>query len=277
MLRQSRLWLGLLSLSFLSLGASSMPPDLQRITTRGKLMIATLNSDVPPFFMHDAQGKLTGYEVELAEDIAKKFNVRLEWLRTAKSFDEVVVQIADGKADLGLANLSKTVARAKLVRFSRTYLSQRQVLLVNRLIETKLPSGKTLDEYLDANNMRFGIAALSSYVDFMKFDFPNAQVRQFINTDQLMDELIAGNLQAGLLDESTVNNWLRAHPESTIKMKATLRQGRSDPLAIAVNWKDEQLLGWINVYIENYLVNGTAARLKKRYLQLDPNLLSQAK
>jgi len=41
--------------------------DIQDIVTRGKLVVAILKTDNPPFFMTTSEGKLEGIDIELSE------------------------------------------------------------------------------------------------------------------------------------------------------------------------------------------------------------------
>src|ERR1043166_3923931 len=87
--------------------AQAAPPqEIKRIINAGKIVVAMHRDDRVPFFMHDGSGNFIGYDVEIANDIAKKLGVKVEFLRTAKFYDDVVTQIEKGEADLGISKLS---------------------------------------------------------------------------------------------------------------------------------------------------------------------------
>lgn len=115
-----------------SVRGGTMPPDVQRILDRGKLVVALLDQDNPPFFRADAADQLTGLDIDLARAIADQLGVEVEFNRSAKTFDSVIKTVYNAQADLAISKLSRTLSRAKSIRFSSPYLKMRQGLLVNR-------------------------------------------------------------------------------------------------------------------------------------------------
>ncbi len=65
-------------------------PDLQQILDKKKLVVAVITQDVPPMIETDKDGKLTGFDIELARAIAKRLEVEVEFVRTAETYDGVV-------------------------------------------------------------------------------------------------------------------------------------------------------------------------------------------
>jgi cystine transport system substrate-binding protein len=75
---------------------------LQQIKAEGKIKIGT-EGTYAPFTFHDASGKLTGFDVEIAEEVAKRLGVKPEFIETkwdgmfagldAKRFDIVVNEV----------------------------------------------------------------------------------------------------------------------------------------------------------------------------------------
>ena len=112
--------------------SESMPSDMQRILNNGKLVVAMYFEDVPPFFMTSKNGSLFGFEVDLANDIAKKLGVKVEFNRSAQTFDGLVDMVTEGKADIAISMLSNTLSRARRVRFSEPYITLHQSFLFNR-------------------------------------------------------------------------------------------------------------------------------------------------
>ena len=106
------------ALPMTSTGLVQMPdgrllaPEFARIIERGELVVAVLGVDQPPFF-EERFGQLTGLDITLAGDIAKKLGVKVRFNRDAKTFDDVVSLLAKGQADLAVSKLSRTLPRAQ--------------------------------------------------------------------------------------------------------------------------------------------------------------------
>lgn len=58
--------------------------------------------------------------------------MRVRFVREAKTFDEIVTMVVDRRADIAVAYLSDTLERARLVRFTRTYVQVKPAVLLNR-------------------------------------------------------------------------------------------------------------------------------------------------
>src|SRR5919197_5531418 len=103
--------------------------------------VMTIASDIPypPFEFH--KGKtLTGFDVALMDDIARKVGLRPKWVNT--DFDTIFTALATGKFDLvaaavtgyapkGSPAYTKVQQRRQIVAFSRPYYDSLQSLAVN--------------------------------------------------------------------------------------------------------------------------------------------------
>ena len=248
---------------------SELPPELERIKSRGKLVVAMVDQERPPFFMHDKNGNFVGMDVELAHDIAQKFGVLVEFNRSAKTFDEVIEQIANQKADVGISRLSVTPARALRVRFTQVYGTLSQVLLVNRLLLTGRTREQDLILQLNQKGMKIGVLGNSSYVDFGKRDFPSATIVPYPNIDEMYGDVANGKISVALHDDVTISHWLYSNPKATIKVHKIPHKDRIDPKALAVSWENTPLLAWLNTYLEVAKLDGTLERLTGKYLKSD--------
>ena len=54
---------------------------LAKVQEEGKLVVGT-EGTYPPFTFHDETGKLTGFDVEIAQEVAKRLGVEAEFLET---------------------------------------------------------------------------------------------------------------------------------------------------------------------------------------------------
>lgn len=83
--------------------------DLREIMQRGKLVVALPNVDRHSLFAIGKNGDLQGYYIDVARNIGKELGVSVEFNRSAKNFNEVVELVAQGKADIAICHLSKTL------------------------------------------------------------------------------------------------------------------------------------------------------------------------
>jgi ABC-type amino acid transport substrate-binding protein len=80
---------------------STPPPAsrLEQITQAGMLRVGVA-PDAPPFAYLDRQGELQGYDVELAEELARRMGVELAWTQATHSRLAELVQ--QGKVDAAI-------------------------------------------------------------------------------------------------------------------------------------------------------------------------------
>jgi len=93
---------------------------------KDQLVVAT-STGFEPFEMVDA-GKYSGIDLEIADGLAKFLGKEL--VIKDMQFEGVVTSVQQGICDIGMAGLSITPAREKVVTFSDSYYSANQTLVV---------------------------------------------------------------------------------------------------------------------------------------------------
>jgi ABC-type amino acid transport substrate-binding protein len=246
------------------------PQDMQRIIDNGSIVVAMYFEDVPPFFMHSANGELVGFEVELAHDIAQRLGVTVEFNRAAQTFDELVDIVANREADIAISMLSNTLDRAVRIRFSNPYITLRQSLLINRLRFAQIKSGGTdFENILNSRGLEIGVIEGTSYIAFAHKDYPQARIIPYKDWDSVVHDVLNGTIFAVLYDEIEIRNWHTSNPDGALYVQTVIMDNKKDPIAIAVHPEDEQLLAWLNLYLEKIISDGTNSMLIKKYFQSD--------
>ncbi|MGL5978457.1 MAG: transporter substrate-binding domain-containing protein [Erysipelotrichaceae bacterium] len=77
------------------------------------------SSGYDPYEIVDENGNLTGFDIELAEAIAKNLGYTIEW--TDMDFNGIIGALQVGQGDLAIAGISPDSERAKVVDFSDIY------------------------------------------------------------------------------------------------------------------------------------------------------------
>ncbi|NOQ16186.1 MAG: transporter substrate-binding domain-containing protein [Methyloprofundus sp.] len=244
-----------------------LAPDIQRIIQRGKLIVALHQENAPPFSMLK-NGELTGVDVEIAQDIATKLQVPLEFNRQAKTYDEVVKFVAQGKADIAVSLISSSLHRAKFVLFTKPYLLLQQALLINRLGLAALSNQREhqdIRQVLNQPDVKIGTMRSTAYIDYAHADYPQATIIAYDSWEQIITDVKTGKLLAAFYDEIAINNWNKFHPEDSLFLKTKILTHRYDPLAIVVNQQDPLLLAWLNLYVSRALLDGYFQALQAKY------------
>lgn len=247
-----------------------LPPDISRIKSRGKLVVAMYSMDRPPFFYLNEQKELVGLEVEMARDIAAWLGVDVEFDRNAKSFDGVVDRVVTGHADVAISKLSMTMHRTMRASFTKPYLFFNQALLINRLKLTSLKAsrggggGSALD-LLAKGRHRICVRGPSSWNEYAAGSFPDAEIVTLENIDEIIKSVIKGDNIAFLYDEFEIKKYMDNRPDLNIELQMEIISDRVDAIGMAVAPDDRHLLSWLNVYLEYDTGNLKLQELRKQY------------
>lgn len=242
-----------------------LPPDIQRIVDRGKLVVALIDKDNPPFFMLRKDGQLDGSDVKMAKAIATELDVDLEFRRSATTFDEVVDDVSTHHADLAISKISRTLKRAKRTRFSEPYLSLRQGLLVNRLQLAQNAHGSSMTEMIRNLEGKIGVIEGSSYAGFAEQKFPKATIVSYPNWDEVVKAVTNGTVLAAYRDELEVKKIVLSSPDVALQFQTIALTDTQDALSVVLPWNSEHLLAFVNQYLDTANLTDTTDGLLEEY------------
>src|SRR5215470_1671360 len=231
--------------------AAALPRPLQVITERGTLTLCA-NPDALPWA--SKIGSVPGFQVELAEDLAKRLGVSLtrQWVRSAFQYRRVDCDVVFD------AISSKGASVEAGLRLSRPYQRSGVVLAVRN------ESGVTSLAGLKAGN-RVGVL-VGSLVS-MRLDQRAIATTPFVLEGELMAALANGEVEAAAITPTAIGWYNTVHPDAHIRMIAAFAD---DPdlnwnLAVGMIGPDNNLRQRIDAALGEMLADGTIARIYARY------------
>lgn len=99
----------------------------QAASSSHKIVIG-LDDNFPPFGFKDKEGKLTGFDIDLAKEAAKRMGNDIEFKQIDWASKEA--ELKSHKIDAIWSGLSMLPERQKVMLFSRPYQNARQIILV---------------------------------------------------------------------------------------------------------------------------------------------------
>lgn len=108
-----------------------------KIKSAGVLKVGT-EAQYAPYEFKDADAKIVGADIALAQKIADDLGVKLEIVDM--KFEGIIPAVQSGQVDLGIAAFSNTPERAKEVDFSNIYDKSEQMLVVDAQNKDKYTS-----------------------------------------------------------------------------------------------------------------------------------------
>ncbi|WP_063993420.1 substrate-binding periplasmic protein [Bradyrhizobium sp.] len=235
--------------------ALSSFPDLRQVQERGVLHVGLVAKDIPPLLITGSDGQPAGIEVAMASGLARRLGVKLQFVRTAATHDELVTQVAAGEVDVAVSSVTRTIERAKMVRFSRPYLTQSVAVALNRV--------RALQENVACPDTPADAAALASRPGGLGVTRGGAYEQALRNQDKKINPVVfdtgtelyaaleADRLLAGLGGEIELRELFARHPAARIKLKLCLVGEQKDQIAIAVRPDSPNLATWIDVVLDS--------------------------
>jgi polar amino acid transport system substrate-binding protein len=188
-IRSRLLWL----IALVVIGASpvwAQDSRLDVVSKRGKLIVATY-STAPPLAFADENGKLVGFEVDIAKSIAK------DLLGDAEKIEFMIVQsegrfpsVLSGRADFAIAATTIYPERAARVAFTTPYMDSGVSVLVRRDAGVK--------SLAELNDEKFTITGQNNpqNAERAKRFIPKAKTMWFDNPSELLLAVKSGRATA---------------------------------------------------------------------------------
>lgn len=245
--------------------ALDYPLDIQRIIDKNEIVVALYERDQLPFFKVDKNGDLQGFDIELAKGIAAELGVNVRFNRKAKTFNETVDLVVRGEADIVISKLSKTLARAKKVFYTKPYIVLRKGLLINRLRMAQAKKGRSSEQFIKNLTGMLGVIAGTSYVGFAKTMFPHVEIIEYPTWEEVVDAVTHGKVIAAFRDELELKKVIKHKPNAIINLQTVIFEDTKDPIAIAVSSDAPHLLFWLNLYLDTKNIDINADKLLDRF------------
>ncbi|NSL56105.1 ABC transporter substrate-binding protein [Uliginosibacterium aquaticum] len=168
-------------------------------------LIAASEGAYPPFNYFQGS-RLTGYEIDVMEAVAKKLGLKLEW--RALAFDALIASIRQDRFDVAIASHGYTEERAKSVDFTTPhYCSGGQIVAKagGPLKATEL-TGKTL-----------GVQLATTYAEAAKKVSGAKEVKTYPKDTDALQALLGGRVDAWITDRFVAKNALAKNSAEGIK------------------------------------------------------------
>jgi polar amino acid transport system substrate-binding protein len=198
-----------------------------------KIRVA-VDASWPPFeSLQPANKEITGFDIDLMNAIAKKANMKVEYVNVG--FDQIMSGLAECKYDAAISLIAVTDKRKSTMLFSDSYFQLGQVLTVlSTNIDIK-GSNSLSGKKVGAQIGTAGASEVGKIAGTMLITYDSI--------DQAFTALENGELDAVAADNTLALNFIG---QSAGKLKSAGEVFAGKDIAIAVCKKDSSLLGRIN-------------------------------
>ena len=226
---------------------------LEAAKGRGTLIVG-VREDFPPLGYLDADGKNTGFEVDLARYLARQLLGDEGKLQLVPVFAaNRITTLLSESADLLIAAVTATEDRASVFAFSEPYFTSGSLLLV--------PRGSSIQGLQDVKGKRVAVLDGSIQEGGLEPVAPETTRVKFWRVSEAVEALRAGRVDAFAEDDVLVLALARQYPD----LAAVGKPFRPHPFAVALPKGDRDLLAWVNDQLRKAKADGTYDRLWNRY------------
>ena len=219
----------------------------------GKILIATEGQFAPFNFFNGTT--LTGFEVELAELVAKKMGVTVQW--KTLGFDALLTGLRQDRWDLVIASHGITEERAKAVTFTEPHYCSGGVIIAK---DANVRTAKDLAGKVIA------VQTGTSYLENVKKVAAVKEIKNFPQDTDARAALVSGRVDAWVTDKFVALNSLKASPDAGMKMGEFLFIER---IASAVAKGNTGLAAEINKALAAIQADGSYATISKKWFGED--------
>ena len=230
---------------------------LAQIKERGNIVVA-MEGTWAPWTYHDDNNDLVGYDVEVAQNIAEKLGVEVEFVEG--EWDGLLAGLDAGRYDIMVNGVGVTDERAEKYNFSTPYAYNKTAVIVRGDYD-EISSMEDLNGKKTANTISSTYAAQAEAY--------GATVTPVDDLNQTIELLLSNRIDATLNAEVVFNDYKKEHPDSNIKIATYSDQ--VEEIAIPIRKGDDTvtLLEAVNDALDEMAKDGTLTELSEKYFGMD--------
>lgn len=227
--------------------------DWNVVKDSGKIVAATEGAFYP--FNYFEGSKLTGFEVEVAEAVAQKLGLKLEW--RVVSFDAQLASIRQDRFDFAIASHGFSEERARSVDFaSPHYCTGGQIAAPkDGPLTVAALNGKTL-----------GVQLATSYYDNAKKIAGIKEIKTYKADPEAFSALRAKKVDAWISDKWLIKSTLEKNADAGI---VAGEQVFVERVSMILRKNNKELMDKLNFALAEVMKDGTYNTLSQKYFKTD--------
>ena len=218
----------------------------------------------PPFSELGTDGKLKGFDIDIAKAVCAKLGVECQFVQT--EFDALIPALRAKKFDLIVASMSITPDRQKAVDFSdRYYNTPARVVARSDAKFDGTPAS--------LQGKKVGVQRATIHDRYASASFKGAEIVRYAKQDEVFLDLISGRLDASLADSVAIDQGFFKTPGG--KGFAFRGPSYDDPkvfgigAGIAMRKGDTALRDAVNQALAALRADGSYKKINDKYFDFD--------
>ncbi len=246
-------------LAFAAYGvASADDGSLQRVLDAGKLTIGAEGNWIPYVYKEDGTGDLTGFEVEIAKEVASRLGVEPVF-NISNSWDPVIAGLDASRYDVVICGVNPKPERQEVYALSAPY-AENPFCLVVAADNKEIKSFSDLKGKLCANSLT------STAGDIARKAGANLSDASLTSA---MDMISTGRADATVNNVAAIEQYMKSRPDVAVKIVAIYEPAEEESWLLEsvamFRKKDQALCDKVSEVIKAMIDDGTCYDLTVKY------------
>jgi len=224
----------------------------------------------PPFNSLDSNGKLVGFDVDIAKALCDAAGFDCEFV--VQDWDGIIPGLLAKKYDAIIASMSITAERKKKVDFTGKYYNTPA-----KFVKAKGKSLNIPDDLMGAakalDGMSVAVQRATTHENFLRDNFPGLTIKVYATQDEANLDLVNGRVDLGHADSvALMDGFLSTKDGGGFEFVGpdyNIPQWHGDGAGIAVRKGEGKLKMALDKAIDTIRANGTYAKINAKYFDFD--------
>ncbi|MET3292140.1 UNVERIFIED_CONTAM: cystine transport system substrate-binding protein [Brevibacillus sp. OAP136] len=228
---------------------------LGQIKADGKIRIGT-EGTYPPYTFHDASGKLIGFDVEIAEEVASRLGVKPEFIET--QWDGMFAGLDSKRFDIIVNQVGIRPDRQAKYDFTEPYIVSKPVLIVRK-------DNDSIKNFADLKGKKAAQTLTSNYKDIAVSK--GAEIVGVEGFNQSIDLLASSRADAVVNDGLSYLDFIKQKPDAPVKVVAELDEPAI--MGIMLRKDNKELVEALNKALSDMKKDGKYLEISQKYFGTD--------
>ncbi len=222
-----------------------------------KTLVVGTNAEFAPFESRQADGKLTGFDVDLINAMAKAGNFKVEF--KDQPWDGLFASLNNGDLDVVASGVTITEERQQTLGFTDPYFDISMIVLT--------PNNKKFNALDDLKNMTRVAVCTGQTGDLAVQKILGAQspkIARFDTVPLAIKELQNGGVEAMVSDGAVISNYVKANGVDNVTINKVPEFG-TDHYGFVVRKNDTPTVTMLNDALKKIRANGEYDKIYAKY------------
>lgn len=237
-------------------GAAAADSALKHVLASGTLKVASCLS-FTPFGFTNPQGQPDGYDVDIANELAKEMGVKLEIVDTTSS--NRIPNLQTNKVDVVFCNFTRTLERAKEISFTDPYVVATEGLLVR--------TGSGVTSLDDMKGRTVAVVKGSTNADVLRDRGIDVKIAEYDSSQAAVLAVKQGQADSMVEDSNYLQYQAKLNPGLEV---VTSKLVPLEYNAFGVKQGDQVWTDYLNLFLFELNTSGKNLELYRKWFGADP-------